>query len=102
MICKKGVNLEKPSTVIFRQTDGSYDFGEGDLVVETKQSNVVVEMPKTEISGEGAYDETRFGLSGARAPIVFTQGHLNHEPHEPAEQAACRSTMKMDHGELVL
>jgi hypothetical protein len=56
---------------------------DGHSIVEPQESDVIVEIKKTESACYGPQDKPRLWFLGVYATVVLSKCDLDHEPHEP-------------------
>lgn len=82
-------------TFVCRQTDWPYVVCNGHAIVESQQGHVVIKIAVAELLRNGAQHESRLGANTIVASIVFTECHLNHEPHETLNaMSGCKEDIK--------
>lgn len=68
--------------MVGRQTDGPRGGGHRYAVVESEQSQIVMEVEIAELAQDGPQDETGFRFPGGVAVIVFAKGDFDQRPKE--------------------
>lgn len=71
------------STGISWQTDRPDRFRYRYNIVESEQSDVVVEVEVAEVAGYCSQYEPSFRFPRLVAAVVFAERHFYHEPHKP-------------------
>lgn len=69
-------------TAVGWQTNWSNKIGNWNPIVQSQKCDVIIKVRKTEVLRNGTQNKARFGPHGVIASIVFTECHLDHEPHE--------------------